>query len=586
MKKVMKIAALCLVSCLVASQMACSAKPKNDYSAIVRNLDMFNSLYKELNTFYVDSIDAQKSIERAINAMLDDIDPYTEYIPAKEQEEFMTISSGEYGGIGSYVMERKGDTYFSEPYEGSPAALAGVRAGDKIITIDGDTVTGLPSSKVTAKLKGQQNTTVHVVVDRPYVGTVEMDITRKKIQIASVPYYGVQRGNLGYIALTNFSEKSPQSVKDALIELKKNPNVKSIVLDLRGNGGGLLESAVQIVGLFVPKGTEVLQTRGKVKQNNKTYKTTQEPVDANIPLVVLVDGGSASSSEIVAGALQDLDRAVIVGTRSYGKGLVQNTRPLPFDGLLKVTVAKYYIPSGRLIQAIDYSRRNPDGSVARVPDSLTNVYRTANGREVRDGGGITPDIKVEYPKMNRLYYNILRDHWAFDFATKFAHENKSIPRAEDFTVTDSIYSEFKKFIDPEKFQYDKVCEDGLKQLQEVAESEGYMNDSTKAEFARLEKLLKHDINRDLDIHRKIVSQLVASEIIKRYYFQRGVNIQELKIDPAMDAVVELFSTKGKYQELLSPNQAKSAQKDSKKLVSQAILLEYDNTGWLYNFHLA
>ncbi len=558
MKKRIKIVAACAVACLVVSSFAWSAKPKNDYSAVVRNLDTFVTLYKELNTFYVDTIDAQKSIERAINAMLNDIDPYTEYIPAKEQEDFLTISSGEYGGIGSYVMVRKDTTYFSEPYEDSPAALAGVRAGDKILMIDGDSVAGLPSDKVTAKLKGQQNTKVRVLVDRPYVGNVEMDIIRKKIQMPSVPYYGVQRGNIGYISLVNFSEKAPQSVKDALLDLKKNPNVKSIVLDLRGNGGGLLQSAVQIVGLFVPKGTEVLQTRGKVKQNNKTYKTTQEPVDAEIPLVVLIDGGSASSSEIVAGALQDLDRAVIVGNRSYGKGLVQNTRPLPYDGLLKVTVAKYYIPSGRLIQAIDYSRRNPDGSVARVPDSLTNVYRTANGREVRDGGGITPDIKIEYPEVSRLHYNIVRDNWAFDFATKYAHENKTIPSAEDFEITDSIYNEFKRFIDPDKFQYDKVCEDGLQQLREVAESEGYMNDSTKAEFARLEKLLKHDLNRDLDTHRKIVSQLLAIEIVKRYYYQRGGNIQELKYDPAMDAVVKLFSTDGEYKKILSPN------KDTKK----------------------
>ena len=529
---------------------------KSNDAEIIRNLDTFNSLYKELNAFYVDTIDARKSIETAIGAMLNNIDPYTEYIPAKSQEDYLTISTGEYGGVGSYIVERKGVTYFSEPYEGSPAAKAGVKAGDKIVKIDGDSVVGLASDKVSSKLKGQQNTVVKLLLERPHVGNVELEVTRKKIQVPTVPYYGVQRGDIGYITLNTFNERSAQEVKSALLELKKNPAVKRIVLDLRGNGGGLLESAVQIVGLFVPKGTVVVETRGRVKQNNKIYKTTQEPVDTKIPLVVLIDGGSASSSEIVTGALQDLDRAVVVGNRSYGKGLVQTSRPLPYDGLLHVTIAKYYIPSGRLIQAIDYSRRNPDGSVARIPDSLTNVFRTANGREVRDGGGITPDIKVEYPKVNRLSYNIVRDFWAFDFATKFAHEHDSIAAPEDFVITDTIYNSFKKFIDPAKFQYDKVCEDGLKQLREVADTEGYMNDSTKAVFAQLEKLLKHDLDRDLDTHREVISQLLAVEIVKRYYYQRGACIQELKDDPAIDAVVKLFSTDGEYERILGPQPEK------------------------------
>lgn len=553
-KSILAVVGVCLM-CFPAVNGAKKDNKSND-AEIIRNLDTFNSLYKELNAFYVDTIDARKSLETAIGAMLNNIDPYTEYIPAKSQEDYFTISTGEYGGVGSYIVERKGVTYFSEPYEGSPAAKAGVKAGDKIVKIDGDSVVGLASDKVSSKLKGQQNTVVKLMLERPHVGNVELEVTRKKIQVPTVPYYGVQRGDIGYITLNTFNERSAQEVKSALLELKKNPAVKRIVLDLRGNGGGLLESAVQIVGLFVPKGTVVVETRGRVKQNNKIYKTTQEPVDTKIPLVVLIDGGSASSSEIVTGALQDLDRAVVVGNRSYGKGLVQTSRPLPYDGLLHVTIAKYYIPSGRLIQAIDYSRRNPDGSVARIPDSLTNVFRTANGREVRDGGGITPDIKVEYPKVNRLSYNIVRDFWAFDFATKFAHEHDSIAAPEDFVITDTIYNSFKKFIDPAKFQYDKVCEDGLKQLREVADTEGYMNDSTKAVFAQLEKLLKHDLDRDLDTHREVISQLLAVEIVKRYYYQRGACIQELKDDPAIDAVVKLFSTDGEYERILGPQPEK------------------------------
>lgn len=550
MKKNLKSIVAPAVLSLIIAASAVNAPAKNSETEIVRNLDLFNTVYKELNAFYVDSIDTQKNIEIAINAMLNNIDPYTEYIPAKDQDDYLSATKGEYGGIGSGIITRDGVTYFSEPYEDSPAAKAGVRPGDKIVMIDGDSVLNLSSDKVSARLRGQQNTKVRVLIERPHVGKMEIEITRQKIQIPSVPYYGVERGCLGYISLTGFNEKSAGEVKNALTELKKNPAVKQIVLDLRGNGGGLLESAVQIVGMFVPKGTEVLNQKGKIKQNTKIYKTTQEPVDAEIPLVILVDGNSASSSEIVTGSLQDLDRAVIVGNRSFGKGLVQTTRPLPFDGLLKVTIAKYYIPSGRLIQAIDYSHRNPDGSVARIPDSLTNVYHTHNGREVRDGGGITPDINVEYTKMNRLSYNIVRDFWAFDYATKFRHEHDSIARPEDFVITDSIYNDFKKFIDPEKFQYDKVCEDGVKQLREVAETEGYMNDSTKAVFDQLEKLMKHNLEQDLDTHRDMIAQILALEIVKRYYYQRGQSIQELKDDPALDAVEKLFSTEGEYSRIL------------------------------------
>jgi carboxyl-terminal processing protease len=399
--------------CVLAAMSLSATDAKRD-TEIVRNLDTFNSLYKELNAFYVDSLDAKKNIETAIGAMLRSIDPYTEYVSANNLDDYRVLSTGEYGGIGSGIISRDGSSYFSEPYEGSPAALAGIRPGDKIVMIDGDSIGSMALDKVSERLKGEQNTTVKVVVDRPYVGNVEMSIVRKKIKQNPVPYYGVQRDSIGYISLTTFNANSAAEVKKALLDLTKNKAVKTIALDLRGNGGGLLESAVQIVGMFVPKGTEVLTQKGRIKQNTRTYKTTQEPVDTKIPLVVLIDGSSASSSEIVAGSLQDLDRAVIVGNRSYGKGLVQTSRPLPYDGILHVTIAKYYIPSGRLIQAIDYSRRKADGSVERIPDSLTNVFHTANGREVRDGGGITPDIEVEYPKVNRLAYNIVRDYWAMD----------------------------------------------------------------------------------------------------------------------------------------------------------------------------
>lgn len=541
-----------LVTALIVMSILTSAATRSKKSEISRNLDIFNALYKELQTFYVDSIDAEKSIDIAIGAMLNDIDPYTEYIPAKAQESFRSMTTGEYGGIGSYIMERNGNTYISEPYEGSPANLAGLRPGDRIIMIDADSTVGWSSSKVSDKLKGQQGTTVKVTVNRPWVkdSILSFDIVRRKIQIPSVPYWGIIKGDIGYISLNSFTEKSYNEVRDALQELIKNKGANSIVLDLRGNGGGLLESAVQILGLFLPKGTPVLTTKGKGALTEKTYKTTVTPVDTKIPLAVLIDGSTASSAEIVSGALQDLDRAVIVGNRSFGKGLVQSTRQLPYDGMLKVTIAKYYIPSGRLIQAIDYSHRNPDGSVARIPDSLTNVFKTAHGREVRDGGGITPDIKVEYPDVTRLTFNVVRDHWAFDFANKYFAENPTIASPEEFVIDDTIYTRFKNFIDPSRFNYDKVCETALDQLKQIATTEGYMNDSVKAQFDVLSSLLKHNLDKDLDTNREAITPYLAGEIINRYYYNRGGIIYSLRDDATIDSAATVLTTP-KYKEILS-----------------------------------
>lgn len=543
------IIAVCAVTIFCSS-----ASTRSGKSAISRNLNIFNSIYKELQTNYVDTIDADKSMRTAIDAMLMKVDPYTEYISEEEQDEFRTISSGEYAGIGSVIMQRDGNVYISEPQEGAPAHKVGLRAGDLIMAIDGDTVLGWKSDKVSERLKGQAGTKVSVMVKRPYVADsiLTFEITRGKIQVDPVPYYGVIRGDIGYIGLTTFNENSAQEVKDALIELKKDPSVKSIILDLRNNGGGLLESSIKIVGLFVPKNTEVLRTRGKGVLNEKVYKTTSKPIDTEIPLAVLINNSTASSAEIVSGALQDLDRAVIIGGRSFGKGLVQSTRPLPYNGLLKVTTAKYYIPSGRLIQAIDYSRRNADGSVARIPDSLTNVFKTANGREVRDGGGITPDIKVVYPEGNRLVYNIVMNHWAFDYATRFAATTPSIPSPQEFVITDSIYNDFKKFINPEKFKYDKVCEMGLAELRKVAKNEGYMNDSVEAQFDILEKMLRHNLDKDLDTNRKAISEYLAEEIIVRYYYQKGQVIEGLRSDLAVDSAASVLHDAQKYKSILSP----------------------------------
>lgn len=545
----MKKITLFAVSVILLSILT-SAATRSKKSDIARNLDIFNTIYKELQTFYVDSIDAEKSINTAITAMLNDIDPYTEYIPAKEQDQFRTMTTGEYGGIGSMIQQTPEGVIISEPYEGSPAHQAGLLPGDLILMIDNDSVKGWNSAKVSEHLKGVNGSMLRVVVDRPYVADSihTFNIKRAKIQIPSVPYSGMLRDNVGYICLNTFSEKSYPEVREALEKLIKG-GAKGIVLDLRGNGGGLVESAVQILGLFLPKGTTVLSTKGKGVLNEKVYKTSVQPIDTKIPLAVLIDGASASASEIVTGAIQDLDRGVVIGSRSFGKGLVQSTRQIPYDGLLKVTVAKYYIPSGRLIQAIDYSHRNPDGSVARIPDSLTTVFHTAGGREVRDGGGITPDITIELPDVNRLTYNVVRDNWAFDFANRYAATHPSIPSAEEFVITDSIYDEFKKFIDPARFNYDKVCESAVDQLRELAKAEGYMSDSISAQFDVLASMLKHDLNRDLDLNRSNISPYLAGEIVRRYYHQKGEIINSLRDDKTVDSALTVLTTP-RYAEIL------------------------------------
>lgn len=521
-----------------------SAATRSKKSDISRNLDIFNALYKELQTFYVDSIDADKSINTAIAAMLDEIDPYTEYISAKDQESFRTITTGEYGGIGSMIQQTPRGVIISEPYEGSPALTGGLRAGDIFLEIDGDTVSSLTTEQISSRLKGQSGTTVRLKMKRPWAepdSILNFEIKRGKIQLPSVNYAGMQPDGIGIVELNTFSEKSYPEVREA-VERLIGEGAKGIVLDLRGNGGGLLESAVEILGIFLPKGTHVLTTRGQDITSEKLYKTAVKPVDTKIPLAVLIDGGTASAAEIVAGALQDLDRAVVIGSRSFGKGLVQTTRRLPYDGLLKVTVSKYYIPSGRLIQAIDYSRRNSDGSVARIPDSLTTVFYTAGGREVRDGGGITPDIKVDYPDVNRLTYNVVRDNWAFDFATKYAATHPSIAAPEEFEVTDEIYDEFKGFIDPEKFNYDKVCETAVNQLREIARLEGYMNDSTETQFNILANMLRHDLNHDLDNNRSNLTPYIAEEILTRYYNKPGALSYSYRHDNTVDSASLILTT--------------------------------------------
>ncbi|MEG1616104.1 MAG: S41 family peptidase [Bacteroidales bacterium] len=518
---------------------------------ITRNLDIFNSLFKELDLYYVDTIKTEEVVRNGIDAMLMQLDPYTTYIPESEQEDFNTMTTGEYGGIGSVITQRGDSVILTDPYEGMPAQQNDLRAGDVILAIDDVSMIGKKVAQVSEKLKGPANTKMKIKIGRP--GTpepIEKEITRKKILMNAVPYYGMVSDSVGYIYLSSFTDKAAKEVKAALIDLKKNPAMKSLVLDLRNNPGGIMEDAVQIVNLFVPKGQEVLSTRGKVKNWDRTYKTTQEPVDTEIPLVVMVSRGSASAAEIVAGALQDLDRAVIVGERTFGKGLVQTTRPIPYNGMVKVTTAKYYIPSGRLIQAIDYSNRNPDGSVGRIPDSLTHVFKTANGRPVRDGGGITPDFTVEQERASNIALYMMRDLVVFDYATEYSNKHESIGDIRKFDLTDADYDEFKNFVKAKNFTYDRQSDKVLKELKKVAEFEGY-SEEAKAEFEALEAKLNHNLDRDLDTFRPEISQMLKQEIVKRYFYEKGEIITMLQSDKELKKSKEILADPSLYNKTLN-----------------------------------
>lgn len=556
MKK--SLVAIFLVSLTLTALVSSRAETRSDKRDIAANVSIFTSIIKELQSNYVDSIDMEKVVETGINAMLYKLDPYTQYFPVEQQKEFKQQNSGEYGGIGSYIMQRDGYVWISGPRAGSPAAKYGLRHGDKILEIDGEDMKGKTTEQVSDKLKGVPGTQVNVKILRPYVtdSIKTLNLVREKIQVPAVPYYGKVAGDLGYIQLNQYSEKSDKEVKEALEDLINNQKVKGLILDLRDNGGGYLESAVAILGYFLPKGTEVLRTKGKNIMEERVYKTPTKPIAPNIPLVVLTDDGTASASEITAGALQDLDRAVIMGQRTFGKGLVQSTMGLPYDGMLKVTTAKYYIPSGRLIQAIDYTHRAADGSATRIADSLTNEFKTAAGRIVRDGGGITPDIKVDLPEVSRITYNVVTGNWAFDFANKYAATHPGIEAPGTFEVTDSIYADFKNSIDPDKFEYDKVCEQALVQLRKLASIEGYMNDEVAAEIDRLENMMKHPLDKDLDTHRAAITPYVESEILERYFYDAGRIQGMLRYDEAFKQATELLHDSARYQSLLKPQKSK------------------------------
>lgn len=537
---------------LAGSFLSLKAQEDNRFE-VSKNLDIFNALVKETEMFYVDSVDVEKTVRKGIDAMLSGLDPYTEYIPEQEMETLKLITTGEYGGIGSYIRQRNpaGGVIIAEPNEGMPAALAGLKAGDFILAIDSIDVSGASNDRVSELLKGVPNTKLQLTIQRPGEKKPrKVEIIRKQIQVKQVTWYGVRNDSIGYIYLKGFTDKSAQEVKEAFEDLKKNHHIKSLILDLRNNGGGVLEGAVQLVSMFVPKGSEVISTKGKIKQWDRTYRTSTEPIDTVMPIAVLINGASASAAEIVSGALQDWDRAVLVGQRSFGKGLVQSTRDLPYDGKLKVTMSKYYIPSGRCIQQIDYTHRKEDGSVAAIPDSLTSIFYTSLGRPVRDGGGVRPEFEVKEPKVPTMMYYLATDTMFFDFVTNWVAKHPTIPPVESFTVTDDDFEALKAYAKEKDFTYDRQSEKVLKNLKEVAEFEGYLDEDSTA-FKALEAKLTPNLDRDFDRFKDQVKDLMASEIVKRYYFQKGELIQNLKNDPVLEKALEVLADRNLYDQTLS-----------------------------------
>lgn len=536
---------------ITAPVLSMAQKTDDHNFEMAKNLEIFHEIVSELDRFYVDTINPGKTIEAGIQAMLRGIDPYTEYYPEKDMKELKMMTTGKYAGIGAIIRQYTGRDYIyiDEPYEGMPAARYGLKAGDEILSINGESMKGKASAYVSDHLRGEADSKLTITVRRPGVpDSLSIEVVRSVIALPAVPYYGMHKG-YGYIMLDQFTENCSKSVMKALVELKEK-GAKGIILDLRGNGGGLLQEAVDIVGLFVPKGTKLVETRGKVPQAASTYYTQRNPVDEKIPLVVITDEQSASASEIVSGSLQDLDRALIVGTRTYGKGLVQTTRMLPFNGTLKVTTAKYYIPSGRCIQEIDYSKRNDKGQAQHIPDSLTKVFYTAAGRPVRDGGGIRPDVECKPDTMPDILYYISQNVVLFDFVNDWCTRHETIAPAQDFRLTDDDYNAFKEFVCNSDFKYESNSGKALESLIKIAEKEG-LADKARDEFKSLESKLQYDLRNDLDVFRSDLERLIALEIVVRYYYQRGAVMMNLKNDKFVDEVVSLLGDSKRYNAILS-----------------------------------
>lgn len=535
---------------------ATAQEDKDHNFTVAKNLDVLNVIYKHLDLMYVDSLNGNEVIGNGINAMLQSLDPYTVYYPEEKVKELKFMITGKYGGIGSVIRynNQLKRVIIDQPYEHMPAAEVGLKKGDIILSIDDKDMTHKDQEYVSNHLRGDPGTSFILKIKRPSTGKVmKMKITRRAIQTPAVPYYGMKDNGVGYINLSSFTENCSKDVRRAFMDLKQK-GIKSLIFDLRGNGGGSESEAVNIVNMFVPKGVLVVSNRGKLKRVNRDYKTTVEPIDTVMPIVVLVDESSASASEITCGALQDLDRAVIMGTRTYGKGLVQMTLDLPYNGTLKLTTSKYYIPSGRCIQAINYKHSN-GGYTEHVPDSLTKVFYTSRGREVRDGGGIMPDVEVKADSVPNIAYYLagVRDsnELLLNYQLDYIASHPVIAQPEQFDITDAEYEDFKQRVLKADFKYDRESEKYLKTLVKLAKFEGYY-DEAKTEFDNLEKKLSHNVAKDLDFNKETIKKLIANGIIPAYYYQKG-NIQyALSSDKQIKEAMALLADGKRYKTLLQP----------------------------------
>jgi carboxyl-terminal processing protease len=517
---------------------------------IAKNLDIFSTLYKELNTNYVDELKPGELMKTAIDAMLESLDPYTTYISESELEDYKLMTTGQYGGIGSLIHKNGDYVVISDPYEGFPAQKNDLRSGDVILEINDKSAKGKTTDQVTEILRGQPGTTVKLLIKREgETKTIEKTIERAEIKIDNVSYYGMVDATTGYIKLSNFYQNAGKEVKDAFLAMKEK-GMKACMIDLRGNGGGLLNEAVNIVNIFVEKGITVVSTKGKLKDKNNFHRSLNPATDKEIPLAILVDRGSASASEIVTGAIQDLDRGVIIGERTYGKGLVQNIIPLSYNTKLKVTVAKYYIPSGRCIQAIDYSQKNEDGSVAKIPDSLKVAFKTKNNRVVYDGGGIEPDIYLEPVKYSKISASLVTKFLIFDYATKFKSLHPTIDSAKKFVITDEIYNDFISFLSDKDYDYTTLSEQSLKDFKENATDEKYY-DAVKTEYEALQNKIMHNKKADLEKFKAEIKIFLKEEIVSRYYFQKGRLESSLSDDQEVNKALEVLKDTKTYSGILN-----------------------------------
>ncbi len=540
-----------LVALAVGSYAFLSFSYADNYFEISKNLDIMTTMLKELDLHYVDTINPGQLIKTGMDAMLETLDPYTDYIPESEIEDFRFMTTGEYGGIGALIQKDSTYVEVAEPYENSPATKAGIKAGDRILKVDGISLAGKSTDDVGRLLKGQPGTAIKLMVISPNnPSPVEKTLIREAITVSNVPYYGMISDDIGYIRLTEFTSDAGKNVRNALVELKKNPGLKGVVLDLRNNPGGLLNEAIEVTNVFIPKNQLVVNTKARMKEWNHTDVTSNDPVDSSIRVAVLVNSGSASASEIVTGTLQDLDRGIVIGTRTYGKGLVQQTRPLSYDAQLKFTIAKYYIPSGRCIQVLDYSHRNPDGSVSKVPDSLTSAFRTKHGRVVYDGGGIQPDIKMEPHKYSAVTINLQTQFLIFNYATDYALKHPTIAEASKFSLTDDEYNEFVTFVKNRNFKYNTKTDELLKQLKESSKNENYYDD-LKDSYSTISSQIDEAKKNDMIKNKAEIKELLENEIASRYYYDKGRIQVDLKNDKEATMGIALLNNESKYDSIIT-----------------------------------